>query len=56
MGELFKLLNTAHMVEMAKWKQEWEEDRKHIYLPANDRVPGQRPDLGIHTQGGTGYD
>ncbi|KAL3659234.1 hypothetical protein V7S43_015812 [Phytophthora oleae] len=31
MDELFKLLNIAHMVEMAKWKQEWEEDRKHIH-------------------------
>ncbi|KAF1782414.1 Protein kinase-like domain [Phytophthora cactorum] len=31
MDELFKLLNIAHMAEMAKWKQEWEEDRKRIH-------------------------
>ncbi|KAL4166422.1 hypothetical protein KRP22_013681 [Phytophthora ramorum] len=31
MDELFRLLNIAHMVEMAKWKQEWEKDRKRIH-------------------------
>ncbi|ETM00705.1 serine/threonine protein kinase [Phytophthora nicotianae] len=31
MDELFKLLNISHMVEMAKWKQEWEQDRKRIH-------------------------
>ncbi|KAG2770296.1 hypothetical protein JG687_00013917 [Phytophthora cactorum] len=31
MDGLFKLLNIAHMAEMAKWKQEWEEDRKRIH-------------------------
>ncbi|RLN56390.1 hypothetical protein BBJ29_003611 [Phytophthora kernoviae] len=30
MDELFKLLNIAHMVEMAKWKKDWEEDRNRI--------------------------
>ncbi|EGZ07888.1 hypothetical protein PHYSODRAFT_526653 [Phytophthora sojae] len=30
LDELFKLLNIAHMVEMAKWKKDWEEDQKRI--------------------------
>ncbi|KAG6612046.1 Serine/threonine protein kinase [Phytophthora cinnamomi] len=30
LDELFKLLNIAHMVEMARWKKEWEQDQQRI--------------------------
>ncbi|KAF4127241.1 Protein tyrosine kinase [Phytophthora infestans] len=54
MDELFKLLNIVHMVEMAKWKQEWEEDRKRIHQQMADILAnGQSIHAEIQSSGST---
>jgi hypothetical protein len=54
MDELFRLLNIAHMVEMAKWKGEWEEDRKRIHKQMADILAnGQTIHAEIQNSGST---
>ncbi|KAE8985867.1 hypothetical protein PR003_g22400 [Phytophthora rubi] len=45
LDELFKLLNIAHMVEMAKWKKEWEEYQRRIHRRMPLERPGHPPEI-----------
>ncbi|GMF29749.1 unnamed protein product [Phytophthora fragariaefolia] len=36
LDELFKLLNIAHMLEMAKWKLEWQQDQQRVRRQMTD--------------------